>query len=152
MSQPPAGTRPTGVTILAILAAIGGVLLVLAGLGATILGGAVAGSVAGASGVAVGGSVLILGLVALVLGVLYLAFAYGAWGLKPWAWTLGIASQIISLVLSVLRIVTGGSITSEIISIAIALILLYYLDTPDVRRAFGRNPTSWFGGLSNRGK
>jgi hypothetical protein len=149
--MPPAGTRPTGVTILAILAAIGGILLVLAGLGATVLGGAVIGSVGGAAGTGIGGLVLIFGLFALALGVLYLAFAYGAWGLKPWAWTLGIAGQILSLVLSVLRIVTGNaSITSEIIGIAIALIILYYLDTPDVRRAFGRNPTSWFGGLSNR--
>ena len=151
MSQPPAGTRPTGVTILAILAAIGGVLLVFAGLVATVFGGAIAGTVGGGAGVAVGGAVVLLGLVALALGILYLAFAYGAWGLKPWAWTLGIASQILSLVLSLLRIVAGGSsITSEIISIAIALILLYYLDTPDVRRAFGRNPTSWFGGITNR--
>jgi hypothetical protein len=150
MSQPPASGRPTGITILAILSAIAGVLGLLAGLALFGIGAAVGGAVGGAGGAAFG-SIFGLGLVA--LSVAYLVFAYGAWGLKPWAWTLGVASQIIGLVWTVLQIVTNNqSITGAIIGIALNLVILYYLDTPDVRRAFGRPPTSWFGGLSNRGK
>jgi|SRR5688572_21741263 hypothetical protein len=150
MSQPPAGTRPTGITILAILAGIAGVLGLLGGLALFGIGAAIGGAVGGVGGAAFG---TIFGLGLIALSIAYLAFAYGAWGLKPWAWTLGVASQIIGLVLTLLQIVTGNqSITGAIIGIALNLIILYYLDTPDVRRAFGRNPTSWFGSLSNRSK
>jgi hypothetical protein len=73
-----------------------------------------------------------------VSGIASLAFAYGAWTLKPWAWTLGIAIQIISLVLAVLTIIGGGDIAGQIISIAIAGIILYYLWQPSIKAAFGR--------------
>ena len=147
MSQPPAGApaRPTGITILAVLSAIAGVLSILAGLGL------LAGGAALASVVSVGGLFTIFGLLAIVIGGLSLAFAYGAWMLLPWAWTLGIASQLISIAVTIVQIVLGyQSITGAIIGIAVSLIILYYLDTPDVRRAFGRSPESWFGGLTNR--
>jgi hypothetical protein len=65
-------TRPTGITILAVLAAIGGVLALLAGLFATVLGGAV-GAATGSA--AVGGLVSVLGLIAIVYGGLSVAFA-----------------------------------------------------------------------------
>jgi uncharacterized membrane protein (DUF2068 family) len=136
--------RPTGVTILAILAAIGGILLLCPSLAAIGLGGLVGGVVGSqfgvAAGAATGGLVAILGVVALVLAVLELAFAYGAWGLKPWAWTLGVAAEIISIVLTLIRLVSfRGSLGGEIINLAIAAIILYYLMTPEVKRAFGRS-------------
>jgi len=147
MSQPPAGgrVRPTGITILAVLSAISGVLSILAGLGL------LAGGAALAAVVSVGGLFTIFGILAIVIGALSLAFAYGAWMLLPWAWILGIASQLIGIGVTIVQIVLGyQSITGAIIGIAISLIILYYLDTPDVRRAFGRSPESWFGGLTNR--
>jgi hypothetical protein len=122
-----------GITILAVLAGIGGVLLLLGGLASVGLGGLAA--TASGSG-ALGGLVAIFGVLFLILGVLYLAFAYGAWTLKPWAWTLGIAGQIISLVLSGVTLVTGGGI--NFVGILIAVAILYYLYTPAVKAAFGR--------------
>lgn len=147
MSQPPAGSRPTGVTILAVLSAIGGVFGLLAGL-ALIGGGAFLGS---AGAVGVGGLFTIFGILVLVVAVASLAFAYGAWMLLPWAWTLGIASQVLGVIITLAEIVTGyASLTGSIVGIAISVIIVYYLDTPDVRRAFGRSPESWLGGLTNR--
>jgi uncharacterized membrane protein (DUF2068 family) len=124
MQQPPptARTRPQGVTILAVLAAIGGVLGILAGV--ALLG--------------LGGSIAIFGLIAVVQSVLLLAFAYGAWMLKPWAWTLGVVAEVIGLILSVLFIVNGSSISSQVIGIVISVAILYYLFTPNVKAAFGR--------------
>jgi hypothetical protein len=126
--------RPQGVTILAILAAIGGVLGIFGGL-AALFGGAVIG---GLGGGALGGLLSIIGLVALVQSALELAFAYGAWRLQPWAWTLGVAAAVISLVISVLWIIGGQSLFNQAISIVIAAVILYYLNTPEVKRAFGR--------------
>jgi hypothetical protein len=125
--------RPTGITILAVLSAIGGVLAILAGIALLTLGGVVA----AASGL--GGFVAIAGLLLIATGALDLAFAYGAWSLQPWAWILGVASAVLSIVSALLRIVDNGtSIGSAIISIAISGAILYYLNTPAVRAAFRR--------------
>lgn len=129
-------SRPTGITILAVLSAIGGVLAILAGLFATVLGGAV-GAATGSA--AVGGLVSLLGIIAIVYGGLSLAFAYGAWTLKPWAWTLGMASQIVGIGLAIVYIATGNStVSSQILNIAISAVIIYYLNTPAVKAAFGR--------------
>jgi len=129
-------TRPTGITILAVLSAIGGCLALLAGLFATVLGGAV-GAATGSA--AVDGLVAVLGLIAIVYGALSLAFAYGAWTLKPWAWNLGMASQIVGIGLAIVYVATNNApISSEILNIAIAAVIIYYLNTPAVKAAFGR--------------
>ena len=130
--QPTMRARPTGVTILAVLAAIGGVLGILGGVALLGLGG-----LAATSGV-LGGSIAIFGLIAIVQSVLALAFAYGAWTLKPWAWTLGIVAEGIGIALAVLFIINGSSITSQAISIIIAGGIIYYLMTPTVKAAFGK--------------
>jgi hypothetical protein len=69
-SSSAAGARPTGITILAVLAGIGGVLGLFGGFivlfGGTILFGALGG---------------LLGVAALAYAALLIAFAYGAWTL-----------------------------------------------------------------------
>ena len=136
MSGPaPATARPTGITILAVLSAIGGVLSILGGIALIGLGGVGAASTGQA---ALFGMGAIFGILLLVSGIASLAFAYGAWTLQPWAWTLGIALQVISLALSVLTIIGGGDIAGQIISIAIAGIILYYLMQPSIKAVFGR--------------
>jgi hypothetical protein len=126
--------RPTGVTILAVLAIIGGVLALIGGIGVMALGGAAAAGGAGA----VGGLAIIGGIILLVAGAVNLAFGIGAWTLKPWAWTLGVAAQGLSLLVVVLNVVGGSPIGGQIVSIVISGIILYYLFTPTVKQAFGR--------------
>ena len=124
-----------GITILAVLSAIGGVLSILGGIALIGLGGVGAASTGQA---ALFGMGAIFGLLLLVSGIASLAFAYGAWTLQPWAWTLGVALQIISLALSVLSIVGGSDIAGQVISIAIAGIILYYLMQSSIKAVFGR--------------
>jgi hypothetical protein len=62
--------RPRGITVLAILAAIGGVLGLLAALALTL---------------GIGRWDLLGALVVLVVSVAELAFAYSAWTQTPWA-------------------------------------------------------------------
>jgi uncharacterized membrane protein (DUF2068 family) len=114
--------RPTGITILAILAFIGGLLGIIGGFG----------------GFALGGGYVVLGAISLIFGIVALALGYGFWTLKPWAWPLGIGLEIASLVLDVIYIVRGASVASEAISIIVSVIVLYYLTRPNVRQAFGR--------------
>jgi hypothetical protein len=122
------GARPTGITILAVLAGIGGVFGLLGGFGVLFVGGVVASP-----------AVMVLGLCALAYAALLVAFAYGAWTLKPWAWPLGVAVAIFGIVVSILQVVLGGSsIFSQIISIAIDGGILYYLNQPGIKSLFGR--------------
>ena len=131
----PAAARPMGITILAILAGIAGVLGILGGLALVGLGGFMAASTGTAGLFGLGA---IAGIIVLAVGVAYLAFAYGAWTLKPWAWPLGVAIAAISVILSVLNVIGGGSITSEILNIVIAAIILYYLFQANIKALFGR--------------
>jgi hypothetical protein len=139
-------SRPTGVTILAILALIGGVFGIIGGLLA-IAGGALFGAVAvttpEANGAgAFGGMLFIIGILTLGVAIVDLAFAFGAWTLKPWGWSLGIISQLASLVLVVISAVLSGnfvgSLMGSVISIAISVAILWYLNQPAIKSAFGR--------------
>ena len=77
----PSPDRPTTITVLALLAAVGGVLALLGVLaGAFVIHGVE--SLDGGDAVRV--------VPGVVLAVLYLVFARGAWTLRPWAWTLGV--------------------------------------------------------------
>ncbi len=128
--------RPTGVTILAVLAILGGLLGLLGGIALVGLGGLAA--TANGGGV-VGGVAMLLGGGLLLEAVLSLAFGIGAWTLKPWAWTLGILSQGLSILVAVvLMIADTSTIGSRIVGVLISAAIIYYLFTPGVRRAFGR--------------
>jgi len=135
MSAPtPTAARPMGLTVLAVLAAIGGVLSIILGIGLVGLGGFAAASSGTAAYFGLGA---VAGLIVLALGVLNLAFAYGAWTLKPWAWLLGVGLQIASLIWAGLAAI-GGDIGGQIIGIAISAIILYYLFQPNIKSLFGR--------------
>jgi hypothetical protein len=127
--------RPTGVTILAILAVIGGFLglcgsLTLFGVGGL---GVMAGEVS--SGAMAG----IFGAIGLVSALLYLAFGFGAWTLRPWAWMLGIIGAGISIASNLLSLISGNaSIVGAVISLIIPGVILWYLFRPDIKAAFGR--------------
>lgn len=126
--------RPTGVTILSVLGIIWGVVLILFGILAVLGGGLVAASLdAGA-----GGLIIVFAIISIVIGVLYLAFGIGAWGLKPWAWMLGVIGAGLSLLSSIAQMILTGDIGSNVLGAIIAAVILFYLFTPPVKQAFGR--------------
>jgi hypothetical protein len=99
--------------------------MAIAGIGLFVLGA-----------VAFGGLGALLGLAFIAVAALYIAFCVGALQLKAWAWPLGVAGSVASIILSALQLL-GGDI-SQIISIAIAGGILYYLFQPGIRAVFGR--------------
>jgi uncharacterized membrane protein (DUF2068 family) len=100
-----------------------------------MVGGAAVGAAAGSGALA--GLAAVLGAVTLAIAIAYLVFAWGAWGLQPWAWTLGVVLAAISIVLGIFNIINGD--LSAIVSIAIAGGITYYLFRPEVQAAFGRS-------------
>jgi len=126
--------RPTGVTILAILAFVGGILSILGALALLGLGGFLAGA-------GFGGLAVFFGIYALVWGALALWIGWGFWQLRPSAWRWGIILMVIGAVITIVQIPLGysGGIASAAISVAIDLAVIYYLTTPAVRAAFGQS-------------
>lgn len=123
--------RPTGVTILAILAFIGGAFGILGALALLGLGVAFA-------GYAGGGLSFIFGIVLLVLSALELYIGWGFWNLKRTAWSLGLVVFGASLIIQFIELILGYTApTSFIISLVIYGIVLYYLLSPGVKAAFG---------------
>jgi hypothetical protein len=122
--------RPTGLTIMAIAAAVVGVLCLI-GAGAwwnTSEQLALPG---------LRGAERLLALGLLVIGPLELVLAYGAWNLRPWAWLLGVVVQFTLIVLAALQL-GGFEATRHVVPIVIASITLWYLMTPRAKAAFGR--------------
>jgi hypothetical protein len=125
--------RPTGITIIAVLALIGGIFQLFAGL--TLIG---IGGIAASVSVGVGGFAFIGGLVLLALGLAYLAIAYGFWTVKLWAWRLGVILAIVSVVWALISLVlVRFDVVGLVLSIVVSGIWIYYLNLPSIRAAFG---------------
>jgi uncharacterized membrane protein (DUF2068 family) len=127
--------RPRDITILAVLSAIVGVLGLLGSL--ALIGSGLAGGILASEFGTLG---VIGGLIILLVGsVLNLVFAYGAWNLSPWAWMLGLIGEGLALGGAVAGILSSRDIgTQQIVNIVIPAIIIYYLMTPEVKKAFGR--------------
>lgn len=113
--------RPFGVTIVAVLLAIGGVGSLLSGI--TVL------ALIPLLGILIAG-------VFFVIGLAYFVVAYGLWIGANWAW-------IITLVLCSIAILVGiGSIVighvGSLFLIVLNGIVIYYLYQPNVKEYFGR--------------
>jgi uncharacterized membrane protein HdeD (DUF308 family) len=107
--------RPLGVTIVAILTAIGGLIFLGSGLFLLIVG---------------------IGVILLALGIAYLVMAYGLWNGRGWAWTITLILSVIGIVVAIASIVAGN--VSAIISIIIHAVVIYYLYRPTVKAFFGK--------------
>lgn len=116
-----------GITILAVLAGIGGVLGAVGGIAAFAVGT-----------VAFGLSGAIFGIALLALAALSLAFAVGALQMKPWAWPLGMVMALAQIAFAAVWIVGGGDLSSNVITIAIYGAVVFYLNQPTIKAAFGR--------------
>lgn len=121
--------RPTGVTIIAALMIIGGVLGIIASI-----------AIIGLLGSIGFGLAAILGIVALVSAVLSLVAGIGLWQLKPWGWTLAFAIAVVNIVVNVVSVLTGNAtIAGVAVNTIINAVVIYYLNTPEVKAAFGRS-------------
>ena len=135
--------RPTGVTIIAILIIIGGILLLLAGIGGVAVGSLFISQI-------IGLGFVIIGAIILAVGIGYLAVSYGLLKGKRWAWTITVVLLFIGIVINVVSIIFGSfAINMDISSfltvnsgniagLIISVIILYYLYRPHVKSYFGK--------------
>ena len=151
-----AKARPIGVTIIAILAIIDGIVLLTGGiLAVTIvplissgLNGALSnitvtnqqGQQVNVHSTSMNGIVatvaIVAGSIAIVLGIVWFVLAWGLLTGKGWAWIITLILAIISVIFSIVGIASGGA--PSIISLIINGVILYYMYRPNVKSYFGR--------------
>jgi hypothetical protein len=137
--------RPTGITVIAILIIIGGILLLLAG-----IGGVVVGSLFISSQI-IGLGFVIIGAIILAVGIGYLVVSYGLLKGKRWSWTITVVLLFIGIAIDVASIIIFGYFainmdtssflttnSGSIAGIIISVIILYYLYRPHVKSYFGK--------------
>ena len=143
------GTRPTGVTILAVLSGLVALIYLLAMFGVVFILALTNNSQfmqalrdSGAPQWIIDNFrsiFLILLIVSLIFMVVYGLLAYGFWTGTRWAWTLGFVFAALNIVWTVVQFVvlqgTSG-ILDTIIGVAIPVIILFYLAQSNVKAFF----------------
>jgi uncharacterized membrane protein HdeD (DUF308 family) len=107
--------RPLGVSKVAILTAIGGIVFLTSGAVLLIIG---------------------IGIIFLAVGIAFLVVAYGLWRGKRWAWTVTLILSVIGIILAIASLAVGNM--GAIVSIIIHGVVIYYLYRPNVKAFFGK--------------
>src|SRR2546422_10529327 len=128
-------SRPVGITILAVLEILIGIVgllasLVIIGFSALFSTLPTVGSLLGAVGLIIGGIVLFFSIIWLATGV---GFLHG----RGWSWTLGMIFSILSL-LGAIGALTIGLITGGVGGLIFWGLMLYYLTRTHVKAFFGK--------------
>jgi len=123
-------TRPVGVTILAVLEGLVGLVWLLVGAGMMMIGAIM--PIMGMFMLFLGAIAGAIGFVFLILGIVAFLFAYGLYTGKGWAWLWALILAVIGIIFSLL----GG--LSSLLPIIINLIIIYYLTRPHVKAFFGK--------------
>jgi hypothetical protein len=130
--------RPTGVTIIAILALAIGVIGLIGG--AMLIGvSAMFASIPllGLGGIFAGLTLIIAGVV-LFFAFIWLLVGWGFLNGKGWAWTAGLIFSFLSILLAIF-VATTGQLTG-VVGLLIWGLMIYYLFTGPVKAFFGKGP------------
>ena len=139
--------RPGGVTAMAVVAAIAGVMDVLAGLGNIGVGGGLLTDLG--FGATLDSVMTVVGVALVAVGALGLAAGYGLWQLNDWGWQIARIWASVCIVVGLVGVglsLLGDSLVSTILALIagsavpaiLAVIVLWYLYQPHVKAAFGR--------------
>ncbi len=109
--------RPIGISIIAVLLAIGGILGILASIAILTVSP-------------------ILGIISLVISIAQFVIAVGLWRLQKWAYWGAVVIEVLALLLDLLPLTNGGSVSWLGIIISV-IVLIYLFADNNVRRAFG---------------
>ena len=156
--------RPLGVTVIAILIVIGGIMSLFGGITLIIVWAILSTSFNDLStsspilGSFFGALSAAFGAVLLVIGAGYIIMSYGLLKGKGWTWTITIILTLIGIAINIISAITGGvsnistinnmnggtnsfayGIVGSVIGIAISAVIIYYLHRPHVKLFFGKS-------------
>jgi len=133
--------RPAGLTAIAVLA----ILQAVVGIFWAIRWFHLAGQLGERGAVLLplaGAVVAIRAVFALIIALLYLAFALGAFRRRDWAWGVGMLAVILNLIGAVFLIFTGDAFGLIAVRVVIAIVILAYLVSTAGRAALGSASTT----------
>jgi hypothetical protein len=148
-------SRPRGVSIIAILIIITGVLSLLLGIGLVVIGPFLMNGLQTTSSnlgsqiepQILGIIFIVFGAIWLALGVANLVMAYGLLKGMGWAWTISIIVLFIGIVIDIVSLSitsvgvfsnTRSNLLGNIVGIGISAFIVYYLYRPHVKAYFGK--------------
>ena len=124
-----------GVTILAVLEALGGLVWLLAGAGMMMVGALMPlfgvglpmffGAIAG-----------LMSVVFVIFGIIGFVLAYGLFSGKGWAWLWSLVFAVIGVILALFEAMS--SLASGVLPIIIYLVIIYYITRHHVKIFFGK--------------
>ena len=118
-------SRPTLITIIAILYFLVGVLSIISGL-VMIVGGAAVGQLVLGS---------MTGAVLIVVGLVNLVIAGGFWNGWKAIWYLAVLFGVLELIICIVGVFSVGPLS--LVGLLIEALLLYYMFRPNVKEFFG---------------
>jgi lysylphosphatidylglycerol synthetase-like protein (DUF2156 family) len=130
-----AATRPFGITLLAGLHVLAAIIFFLGGIGLTVLGTFVRRGFFGAHHHLLTGFASLIGIAVVIVGLLYLALAWGLWVGRGWAWVISVVLAGLGIIISLVSLIRGAFGT--LIVLILDAVIIYYLLTPRVRTFFG---------------
>jgi hypothetical protein len=120
---------PVGVAIIGFFALMAGIAYLLIGLrltGTLVFGPAELGSGFG-----------FWGILTILTGLAFAAAAIALWAVQPWAWMFAMILAGFGLLDAVLVWISTGNITDGLSVALLPLVVLWYLNSTEVRGAFG---------------
>ena len=120
--------RPFGVLVLGALSIAIAVVRLL--IGAQLLGVVVFGPVPTGTGIGVAG------ILALIVGAIYLAVGWALWSLRPWALVFTMIMAVFGLVDAMFVLLATGNLAYGLAAAAIPALLLWYTSREDIRATF----------------
>jgi cytochrome c oxidase subunit IV len=121
--------RPFGITLLAIIFAGAGLTYMMLGFQMT--------TAVTFGPLQTGQGTWLWGWLIVLTGLVFWVGGFATWRLMPWGWMLGQIVAIIGLVEAVFALLGTGSLNYALATTAFPLILLWYLNRDNVKRAFG---------------
>jgi uncharacterized membrane protein len=134
--------RPLGVTIMAVLLGIQGLIELIAGIILILAANSISHRIIANGHTTIARLVdtfgVLLGSVGIVVGIITLFFVFGLWTLRRWAFWAVVIIEGLSLLRSIFELVRHTGTTFGVIvgMILPVIILLYFFIDPNVRRAF----------------
>jgi hypothetical protein len=129
--------RPTGITIIAVLMIIGGIILLFTGITPLFLGPLISIDSSDYSTNTLGLLITIGGLTLVGLGIASLIVSWGLLKGKRWARTIILIISIIAIIFAIISLI-GSEDLIHITSVIIYGIIIYYMFTKKVKLFFGK--------------
>jgi hypothetical protein len=129
--------RPTGITIIAILMIIGGLILIFTGITPLFLGPLISIDISDYQISQLGLLITIGGLVFVGLGIARFIVSWGLLKGKGWARTITLIISFIAIIFAIISLISSEDLI-HIMEIIVYGIIIYYMFTKQVKLFFGK--------------